>query len=332
MKKKILLFINLLFINLIISAESNDITSFIQRINQDSKWLPIEFIDVIKNQNRNEMKKIISDYDFDRKWSELNDCWFEWYEWYINYLELYNEMIKYEKFLQISIMDYKICDFKCINDINYLKIKQTSSSIYNTRRKKHFIGFLTPIEFLHKTPFYSENPGYYDNDEYEHDEIIIDAKFIFDGDYLTVYANNDKFKQVYFKCSDETFKQLEALIYNNTIDLSKVTWPRHADGTCDYEEGKTLVAPSSSPTNVSINKTMSVKENLKLRSAEATSSNVLTVMSAGTKVKVLEVGKEETIDGIKSNWVKVEVISGRDRDGKDIKKKTTGWCYGGYLE
>ena len=55
-------------------------------------------------------------------------------------------------------------------------------------------------------------------------------------------------------------------------------------------------------------------------------------MSAGTKVKILELGKAENIGGIKSNWVKVEVISGRDRDGKDIKKKTTGWCYGGYLE
>ena len=88
----------------------------------------------------------------------------------------------------------------------------------------------------------------------------------------------------------------------------------------------------SSATNVSLKKIMSVSENLKLRAGEATSTQVLTVMSAGTKVKILELGKEETIDGINSNWVKVEVISGRDRDGKDIKKKTTGWCYGGYLE
>lgn len=331
MKKKLLL-ITFFFINLVLTAENNDMVTFVSKLNPETKWVPLEFVEVIKAKDRNEMKKIISDYDFDRKWSELDDCWFEWYEWYINYLELYNEMIKYEKFLQISIMDYKICDFKCINDINYLKIKQTSSSIYNTRRKKHFIGFLTPIEFLHKTPFYSENPGYYDNDEYEYDEIIIDAKFIFDGDYLTVYANNDKFKQVYFKCSDETFKQLEALIYNNTIDLSKVTWPRHADGSCDYEEGKTLVATSSSPTNVSINKTMSVKEILKLRSAEATSSTVLNVMVTGTKVKVLELGKAETIDGINSNWVKVEVISGKDRGGNILKVGLSGWCYGGYLE
>lgn len=77
---------------------------------------------------------------------------------------------------------------------------------------------------------------------------------------------------------------------------------------------------------------MSVKENLKLRSAEATSSNVLNIMAAGTKVKVLELGKSETIDGIKSNWVKVEIISENDRDGNKLKVGMTGWCYGGYLE
>ena len=80
------------------------------------------------------------------------------------------------------------------------------------------------------------------------------------------------------------------------------------------------------------NQTMTVTENLKLRSGEATSTKVLSVMAAGTKVKILEVGKAETIDGIKSNWVKVEVEkNARDRDGKAIKAGTVGWCYGGYL-
>ena len=55
-------------------------------------------------------------------------------------------------------------------------------------------------------------------------------------------------------------------------------------------------------------------------------------MSAGTKVKILELGKAETIDGISSNWVKVEVQSGgKDRDGKTITKGTVGWCFGGYF-
>ena len=93
------------------------------------------------------------------------------------------------------------------------------------------------------------------------------------------------------------------------------------------------VANSTVSTNVEKNKTMLVNENLKLRSGEATSTQVLTVMSAGTKVKILELGKAETIDGISSNWVKVEVQKGaKDRDGNPIKAGTVGWCYGGYLE
>jgi len=81
------------------------------------------------------------------------------------------------------------------------------------------------------------------------------------------------------------------------------------------------------------NKILITNTNLKLRSGEATSTQVLTVMSAGTKVKILELGKAETIDGISSNWVKVEVQKGaKDRDGNPIKAGTVGWCYGGYLK
>ena len=85
------------------------------------------------------------------------------------------------------------------------------------------------------------------------------------------------------------------------------------------------------PANVGPNKTMTVRENLKLRSGEDTSTQVLAVMSAGAKVRILELGKAETIDGIPSNWVKVEIISGNDRNGNKLKSGMTGWCYGGYL-
>lgn len=78
-------------------------------------------------------------------------------------------------------------------------------------------------------------------------------------------------------------------------------------------------------------KTMTVRENLKLRSGEDTSTQVLAVMSAGAKVRILELGKAETIDGIPSNWVKVEIISGNDGNGNKLKSGMTGWCYGGYL-
>ena len=43
-------------------------------------------------------------------------------------------------------------------------------------------------------------------------------------------------------------------------------------------------------------------------------------MQAGAKVRILELGRAETIDDIPSNWVKVEVQQGaKDRDGKPIK-------------
>lgn len=88
----------------------------------------------------------------------------------------------------------------------------------------------------------------------------------------------------------------------------------------------------SAPVSIAPNKAMTAGANLKLRSSEATSSNVFTIMQAGTKVKILELGKSETIDGIVSNWVKVEVQAGaKDRDGKPIEQGLAGWCYGGYL-
>lgn len=59
--------------------------------------------------------------------------------------------------------------------------------------------------------------------------------------------------------------------------------------------------------------------NLYLREGQGTSSKKITMLEKGSFVYILEVGKEETIDGITSNWVK-------------IKEDTEGWCFGGYLE
>ena len=96
-----------------------------------------------------------------------------------------------------------------------------------------------------------------------------------------------------------------------------------------YENHETEnVSQNILSTNLTVNKEMTCSDNLRLRSEEATSSRVITTMQKGTKVKILKLGKSETIDGISSNWVQVEVLVG----GKEIKVGTVGWCYGGYLE
>lgn len=211
------------------------------------------------------------------------------------------------------------------DEIDFMNIKKVSDSIYECE----------------SCLFSSHENEYYDIDIFQQRSNIKNStppnqsetiRLTIDGDYLIIdnITRNENITTLAY-VTDSLIEELNNLFSIDKADLSRVIWPRHADGTCDYEKGKALVAASSSATNVSINKEMSVKENLKLRSAEATSSNVLTVMSAGTKVKILELGKVETIDGIKSNWVKVEIISGKDRDGNILKSGMAGWCYGGYL-
>ena len=114
---------------------------------------------------------------------------------------------------------------------------------------------------------------------------------------------------------------------------------RKIDGREGWIEAKYIDFAEDEPTksaaaktNVAVNMKMSCADNLRLRSEEVTSSKIITTMAKGTKVKILKLGKAETIDGINSNWVQVEILSGaKDIDGKAIQAGTTGWCYGGYL-
>ena len=118
-------------------------------------------------------------------------------------------------------------------------------------------------------------------------------------------------------------------VENSTVELRVLenTWaPEAKEKWKEYCKNK-------ESTNIHVNDVKICSDNLRLRQEEATSSAIITTMQKGTKVKILKLGKAETIDGISSNWVQVEVQSGaKDRDGKEIKSGTIGWCYGGYLE
>lgn len=74
-------------------------------------------------------------------------------------------------------------------------------------------------------------------------------------------------------------------------------------------------------------------DNLYLRNGQGTSNKKITMLKENSFVYILEVGKEETIDGIKSNWVKIKTCSGTlNGEGKEIKQGTEGWCFGGFLQ
>lgn len=62
------------------------------------------------------------------------------------------------------------------------------------------------------------------------------------------------------------------------------------------------------------------QDNLRIRSRGLVTGEIIGLLKKGEYAKVLEIGNEQTIDGITSEWVKI-----RTKDNKE------GWCFGGYM-
>ena len=268
-------------------------------------WLPVYYLDFLKSKQRDYLLKndekdvLIEVYDGEH-----------WIDYFLleNYLKVTNIMIGLgivNDETEHRTYDLNIIDIKKVNhgyDVtvtNGRRIINTMSEIYDIDNW-----------------LFSVMPNYTDYTPYK---LLIR----FDGDYLNLFLNNLNTPiQTFFKAYTETQEQIRSLVKINTVDLSRVTWPRHADGTCDYETAVRLQS----------GKRYRASDNLRLRSSGSTAGKPVVTIGKGTQVKVIAVGAEQTIDGITSNWVQVEVQAGaKDRDGKPIAAGTVGWCFGGYL-
>ena len=151
--------------------------------------------------------------------------------------------------------------------------------------------------------------------------------FRFDGEYLYIYLDDGKTLYATYCAYDESeIVALQEAIRTNEFDMTKITFPRHADGTCDYESGGGV------PGKKIVNGVYRAKENLRLRANENISGEIITTMQAGSLVLILSKGREETIDGITDNWVEVELQTGAKNLEGDFLYGETGWCFGGYLK
>ena len=101
-----------------------------------------------------------------------------------------------------------------------------------------------------------------------------------DGDYLRISSKQKDYYQDYFFATEDTYEQICSLIFDNTVDLSRVTWPRHADGSCDYETAAT----------VQQGKRYHASDNLRLRSSGNTAEKPVVTIGKGSTVKVLAAG------------------------------------------
>ena len=310
--------------------------------------LKIYFNDSEDNRYDSQINDVyLEDYDFKISENVRKDYWIPSYYYEIlKSNSLLDDVLKYEKYWEtktiysrydeltwiseFGMLRYYFGDFyfvffenKGYYDVDffaYLEEVSDTKIVYNVQRMYSHLG-----DYNRKYMAYENQPEFLPLFEKETPFKII---LTLDGDYMKMYideVSEENLFQTLIRTTPEACNQIEKWIKGESDDLSKVVMPKKL--SVQNESSK-----ATSSTNVAKNKTMTVSENLKLRSAEATTSEVLTVMQADTKVKILELGKAENIDGINSNWVKVEVLSGaKDRDGNTISRGTVGWCYGGYL-
>lgn len=195
-----------------------------------------------------------------------------------------------------------------------------------------------------------------------------ELKIIIDGDYLELFINN-MFVDKFCKINNSTLLEYEELIKNNSCDLSKVTWPRHADGTSEYDnkiitpekinlfkndeityeidkdehiltksidkQEETSNQYNSEIRTVSVkkNKVMVITEDTVVRFDPYSNGTYMTSVVKGTTVKIKKVGKKDTINGVTSNWVFITFVGDAyNTKGKKIYYKTEGWLFGGVLD
>ena len=110
----------------------------------------------------------------------------------------------------------------------------------------------------------------------------------FDGEYLYIYLEDGKTLYATYCAYDGLEEEaLYEAIRTNEFDMTKFTFPRHADGTCDYERGGGV------PGKKIVDGLYRAQDNLRLRETGGTSGEIITTMKADTYVIILSLGKEK---------------------------------------
>ncbi|MBD5427945.1 MAG: SH3 domain-containing protein [Treponema sp.] len=180
--------------------------------------------------------------------------------------------------------------------------------------------------------FLNDRYKFWDEDDFIrkiNDKEHVSLRLTFDGDYMKLYeGSSNELLETFARIRKDDYKivtnKLRQIVGDKEILMDDITFPRHADGTCDYDDKIIKIHK--------VGGMYKTEDNIRLRAAEGTTGDALATLAAGTRVKVEAVGKEETIDGITSNWVQVSVLDGaKDKDGNAIASGTKGWLFGGYL-
>jgi hypothetical protein len=177
------------------------------------KWVMSYYLDVLRSQDRNTFMKYEEAWINHEIYLISSQEGYEGSYWYdsrwINpeSLVITHPVIKIGGFEQSS---FYITDISSIN--GGFRLTLANSHSHQDPEKENTL----------KLPKYS-------------DRQFFDLLFIPDGDYMDVYIDSLDNKYTSFaKVDSATFLEIESLLRTGNFDISKVQWPRRADGSTDY--------------------------------------------------------------------------------------------------
>lgn len=194
------------------------------------------YFDVLKTQNRDSIRKlgdIFNDITYEEPEGWVTRKWYDESVFSFDKLELVYDLseTRFDNLFSIGSTTLTVLDFKKYDSYSVLTLQHGSP--YNYEFDGCTLLNWGQVRKQESTNITYEGRGGITWEEYSNDFIFEE-----DGDYLLVYF--DKEKKIPFatfaSMNDETEVQFKNLIYYNTCDFSRVTWPRHADGSCDYDD------------------------------------------------------------------------------------------------
>ncbi|WP_169714754.1 SH3 domain-containing protein [Spirochaeta cellobiosiphila] len=260
---------------------------------KNSVWLMNYYMDLFES-NEPDIKKII--FYNDNSWN----TWFN--NLSINEPPPYPKWNERFKALYLVIKDqYIVASRSDYCQVNYILINQ----IVNSKNT-----FTISVYALNKESNSQIQPGYESLFQMDTPYNLI---FVQDGDYLDMYidsVNEDNHIFTYVRGTKEMAQEIEHFVRRESYDPSKILWPRHADGTSDYDKDIIL--------NHTTGYSYLTLQNCNLLESPTLNSKAITELNKDEVITITEQGKEELIEGVQSHWLKVTTDDNKE-----------GWVYGG---
>ena len=213
---------------------------------KNSHWIPSYYYELLESRN---VKSDLLEYesywkDFENYTIDPDLTWFDCFTVQRFYFDDFY-FVYFGKYGYYDDVDF----FAYLEEVSDTKIVYDVQKMYSNSFDYHSEGlFLQHPDFI---PLYEKETPF---------KVILTL----DGDYMKMYideVSEENLFQILVRTTPEACDQIEKWIKGESDDLSKVVMPRSS----------------------SVGKTMTVSENLRLRSGEATTSDVVTVLQAGTQ-------------------------------------------------